>query len=229
MTIDQLNTLASLTANDKIPVWDNEATGEPAKKITAQSLATALIALAGAVLKAGDTMTGNLIVEKAGAKIEAKNSMTGVQAQLLSSDSGPHGVYSEGYYNGSAYVSDSKWLIYRDTDGDVRVNNNPAYVILTSSDTNAESLYKKLSKLVLNSAACVRVFDAAMNALSGKTISGGFGTVVKTGIEANNTLVVNFNICKPDGGYLHCFTTKISQTAITPPDTVYRYTGTVVT
>ena len=86
MTIDELLAAAGLTANDEIPIWDAEATGEPTKKITAQNLAAAVVALAnlvtgvkgdaessyrqgdvnltpaniGALAKSGDTMTGAL-------------------------------------------------------------------------------------------------------------------------------------------------------------------------
>ena len=49
MTIDELLSLAGLTANDEIPVWDAEAADEPTKKITAQNLAASVKALAGLV------------------------------------------------------------------------------------------------------------------------------------------------------------------------------------
>lgn len=49
MTINELLALANLTANDEIPVWDAEATGEPTKKITAQQLAASVVALANLV------------------------------------------------------------------------------------------------------------------------------------------------------------------------------------
>ena len=49
MTIDELLSIAGLTANDEIPVWDAEATGEPTRKITAQQLAAAVVALASLV------------------------------------------------------------------------------------------------------------------------------------------------------------------------------------
>ena len=49
MTIDELLSLAGLTANDEIPVWDAEAVDEPTKKITAQNLAASVKALAGLV------------------------------------------------------------------------------------------------------------------------------------------------------------------------------------
>lgn len=41
-TIDGLNSVTSLTAQDEVPVWDAEASGEPTKKITAQNMAASV-------------------------------------------------------------------------------------------------------------------------------------------------------------------------------------------
>lgn len=49
MTIHELLQAAGLTAIDEIPIWDVDGTGEPTKKITAQQLATAVVALANLV------------------------------------------------------------------------------------------------------------------------------------------------------------------------------------
>lgn len=49
MTIHELLQAAGLTANDEIPIWDVDGTGEPTKKITAQQLAAAVGALANLV------------------------------------------------------------------------------------------------------------------------------------------------------------------------------------
>jgi hypothetical protein len=49
MTIHELLQAAGLTANDEIPIWDADGTGEPTKKITAQQLAAAVVALANLV------------------------------------------------------------------------------------------------------------------------------------------------------------------------------------
>lgn len=49
MTIDELLEAAGLTANDEIPIWDAEATGESTKKITAQNFANAVAVLADLV------------------------------------------------------------------------------------------------------------------------------------------------------------------------------------
>ena len=46
MTIDGLNTVSSLTAQDEVPVWDKEASGEHTKKITAQNMAASVKSLA---------------------------------------------------------------------------------------------------------------------------------------------------------------------------------------
>lgn len=46
MTIEELLAEAGLTANDEIPIWDAEATGEPTKKITASNFAAAVKTLA---------------------------------------------------------------------------------------------------------------------------------------------------------------------------------------
>lgn len=46
MTIDGLNTVSALTAQDKVPVWDNESSGEPTRKITAQNMANSVKSLA---------------------------------------------------------------------------------------------------------------------------------------------------------------------------------------
>lgn len=50
MTINELISLTGLTANDEIPLWDAEATGEPTKKITAQNAAASLASLSWQVL-----------------------------------------------------------------------------------------------------------------------------------------------------------------------------------
>lgn len=48
-TIDGLNSVTSLTAQDEVPVWDAEASGEPTKKITAQNMAASVKTLGSLV------------------------------------------------------------------------------------------------------------------------------------------------------------------------------------
>jgi hypothetical protein len=48
-TIDGLNSVTSLTAQDEVPVWDVEASGEPTKKITAQNMTASVKTLGSLV------------------------------------------------------------------------------------------------------------------------------------------------------------------------------------
>ena len=72
------------------------------------------------VLKAGDTMTGNLTVStSSGGSVRALNTTKGYGVYLDSNSTvGNHGVWSTGYWDGSAFQSSGKWIIYRGTDGE---------------------------------------------------------------------------------------------------------------
>ena len=60
--------------------------------------------------------TGNLWAQGAGERyFRAVNTNTGVHI-LLDSDSTNHGIWSNGYWNGSAFTSSGAWIIYRGTD-----------------------------------------------------------------------------------------------------------------
>ena len=69
----------------------------------------------------GGTLTGNLIVQRTGenAYIIAKSNDTSVSTYLHSDTGGTHGVYSNGYWNGTTFTSSGKRLVYRDTAGNV--------------------------------------------------------------------------------------------------------------
>lgn len=91
----------------------------------------------GAVNKAGDTMTGNLRVVSTGEKyVEVKNSTTQANVLLDSNSTGIHGVWSGGYYTGSAYVTSSKWLLTRDTSGNVNLYGNADSATKATQDAN---------------------------------------------------------------------------------------------
>ena len=72
------------------------------------------------VLKAGDTMTGNLTVGKSAPEVIAKDTTHNGSAYFgFGSGHQNHGVYSFGYApTSSSWTSDGKWLIYRDSSGD---------------------------------------------------------------------------------------------------------------
>lgn len=71
----------------------------------------------GAVNIAGDTMTGNLTVSKSdGGSVRALNTTKGLGVYLDSNSSaGNHGIWSTGYWDGSAFQSSGKWIIYRNS------------------------------------------------------------------------------------------------------------------
>lgn len=65
MTIDGLNTVSSLTAQDKVPVWDNESSGEPTRKITAQDFTNSVKTLGSLV----NTTEMNTAIEQSTADV----------------------------------------------------------------------------------------------------------------------------------------------------------------
>ena len=102
--------------------------------------------------------------------------------------------------------------------------NIGASIYLTSSDF--QTLYDTLKTLELNYPVCIRLNNNAIRALSGRDdISGGYGTVVKTGLENGGAIVLSFDICQIAGNYRYSFVTRITSTELIT-STVYRYSGT---
>lgn len=77
-----------------------------------------------------------------------------------------HGLYSSGYYNGSAYKSDTKWIIYRASDGLTKAED------LSLTSTTASSSTSTGALIVAGGAGI------AGNLYATKVYSGG--TAVKT-------------------------------------------------
>ena len=87
------------------------------------------------VLKAGDTMTGNLAVQKASdCYVFVKETGTG-QTLFLNAATNYQGLYSNGYYNGSSFVSSGKWILNRGSDG----------VTVLDGKATGNVLYEKVS------------------------------------------------------------------------------------
>ena len=100
------------------------------------------------VKKSGDTMTGNLsingaeiIVSKSsGPRVSVTNS-NGVSSILHVGTGGSnHGVISPGYYDGTTFHESEKWLIYRNSSGNVIVNGKSTDNVLKSGDTMTGAL-----------------------------------------------------------------------------------------
>ena len=65
----------------------------------------------------GDTMSGNLTISRSSSSVACKDTVSTVQVNLHANNAGNHGLYSNGYYNGSAFTSSAAWIIYRNTAG----------------------------------------------------------------------------------------------------------------
>ena len=77
-------------------------------------------------------MSGNLTVSKTNtASITATNTTTNCSISLNAESTGAHGIYSAGYYNGSSFTNDPKWIVYR--------NSTNGAVLLNGTATNATS------------------------------------------------------------------------------------------
>lgn len=101
----------------------------------------------GAVAKSGDTMTGNLIIvrESSNANIRVKTNATGVTLWMYNPTNGTHGIYSDGYYDGSAFNSSGKYLISRGNDGKVAVAD---HYDITQTDTAIAQAIEHIGTIV---------------------------------------------------------------------------------
>lgn len=100
MTIDGLNTVSSLTAQDEVPVWDKEASGEPTKKITAQNFASSIKTLES-LLGTGDVVN-NLTSTETDKPLSANMGKTlqnskASMAQVIFSASAPRTIKFSNY------------------------------------------------------------------------------------------------------------------------------------
>ena len=92
------------------------------------------------LLKSGGTMTGELTVNAAGSFVSTSTSAAryiyfkntavvtaspNIVMQIgLSSNNQNHGIYSQGYYNGTSFTATGGWLIARNADGKVTIGGN---------------------------------------------------------------------------------------------------------
>lgn len=114
--ISKVTTVDGTTYNIKdagVPSW---ARGASKPTYTASEV--------GAVAKTGDTMSGGLSVQASDAIVAVKSTSKLQELQLGSWSNGTQGLLSTGYNSGSALVTTEKWLIYRDTDGNVNVSDH---------------------------------------------------------------------------------------------------------
>lgn len=73
-------------------------------------------------LKAGDTMTGNLVISKTSNVYVGVTEANIGETAYLHANLGKHGIYSNGYYDNSSFVSSAGWIIYRGSDGEAHTD-----------------------------------------------------------------------------------------------------------
>lgn len=82
-----------------------------------------IVAVPMSGVSTNNPITGNLYVKKGGDTfVEVTNTNTGARC-LLDSDVAYHGIWSNGYWNGSSLVTDGKWMLYRDSNGKIIFND----------------------------------------------------------------------------------------------------------
>ena len=146
------------------------------------------------VNKTGDTMSGNLTVSKTNtASITATNTTTSCNISLNTESTGAHGIYSAGYYNGSSFTNDPKWIVYRNgTNGAVLLNGTATSATSATTDASGHTFTSyyghALSVDTVNNT--ISLVDANGNALGNSVSlpqSGVTALAAGTGLVTNLT------------------------------------------
>ena len=125
----------------------------------------------------GDVVTEGLNVQTANSGvITVKDTDLGHSLQLGSWHDGTQGLWSLGYYNGSSYVATGKWLIYRNTSGDIIIPGNAntranlgTYLYL--NDATPATVYARLNALNNNETVNIAMSQAVTNYLTGAKVN----------------------------------------------------------
>ena len=159
--------------------------------------------------KSGDTMTGDLTVQHSGeVNIHAVSTNTNVDVALESATTGNHGIWSYGYWNGSNYVSDGKWIIHRDANGKVILGDGSLGTVVqvdtgtknvTFNSDTAEVCHISLAAGTWVISANLQIQGATVGTRQGATITttnskGSFNYDAYTLISINNTSNHYFNV-----------------------------------
>lgn len=101
------------------------------------------------VLKSGDTMTGNLnIVTNNDTVVRVNRSDCGdTSIYLYAAGGGTHGLISNGYWDGSVFHSNSKWMVYRNSAGGIILNGDCTGNAATATDADKLDGYHEASFL----------------------------------------------------------------------------------
>ena len=149
----------------------------------------------GAVDKSGDTMSGNLYITAAGEHY-VKVTNTNTQCAIyLDSSSAKHGLWSNGYYDGSNYVSDGKWILWRDSSGSARLQVETATCNDSVYTTQHDTPINRLEKI----GGMVHIM-LQMNANNGVTFSTSTCFTVPAGFRPGGVTSIPM-LVKKSGAY----------------------------
>jgi len=128
ITIQYNNSGFSVPASNWLPMYDDSGN---LVCVSAENLAN----------KIQEKANGAWNITTAGsAVITVKDTFCGHALQLGSWHNGTQGLWSLGYYTGSKYEENGKWLIYRNTSGNVIVNGTASENVTKTGDTMTGNL-----------------------------------------------------------------------------------------
>jgi hypothetical protein len=165
---------------------------------------------------AGDVVTGNLNVQTTNsAVVTVKDTDRGHALQLGSWHNGTQGLWSLGYYNGSSYVASEKWLIYRNTSGDIIIPGNATTranlgTYLYLSDATPATVYARLSALNNNETVNIAMAQSVTNYLTGAKVN-----VYLTGqVRKNNATEYRFMAYRSDGKKMYIWQADVTASGV---------------
>lgn len=91
-----------------------------------------------------NTLTGNLIIDYDGdAYFKVVSSKAQVGTYLNSTPNGSHGIYSNGYYDGTKFTANGTWMLYRNSSGNIILNGNAATATKATQDGSGNVITSK--------------------------------------------------------------------------------------
>lgn len=166
------------------------------KSVREASASQSGVVSTGAQTFAGNkTIEGNLFTSGAGENyVEAQNTAKGTSVSLYAGSGGGVGLYTQGYWDGTGFVSDPGWQIVRMTDGTTRLpqsaagdTNVPVYIASNGAVTACgNTLFKIVAQYVTYSCAA----NGVVGPLNAAPSLSGYSPAAVLSIETNSASVV---------------------------------------
>ena len=166
------------------------------KSVREASASQSGVVSTGAQTFAGNkTIEGNILTSGAGENyVEAQNADKGTSVSLYAGAGGGVGLYTQGYWDGTDFVSDPGWQVVRMTDGTTRfpqsaagATNIPVYVASNGAVTACGStLFRIVTKAVTYSCSA----NSTVGPLDAAPSLSGYSAAAVLSIETNSGNVV---------------------------------------